>query len=965
MTVSAQQANPPPPGGNYDPYLNEGFVDPAPMLPAEFGGTGVLRFKVGTLGGSDIPWVQDSPMLVVVTLARGVPNAVNPLDAIGGPGAALFSWTYNPVNRTYTGSQIATIVGNTSSQVVIQYKVVENSLLPFQNGFNANLTPPTWIAAQNTQQPTENDTVEALTFVDATDFGDAPAAIYTAVGHKIDVSIAENAPVGPYNRYMYLGSSVDPEPAYQSAADATGDDASQTGGLNLNDEDGVVFPTIIAGSSSFSLPVSVTIHDYDPDAAIAMTVRGWIDWNNTGGFVNTTAERLIDFNVGSFLEDEGEVAWSGPRTFNFNFPITVPPGQSAGNYFARFRFGPSVTPTATLAPYGEVEDYLFEIQPLLGSIAGVVSADTNGDGTGDTTEAGVLLSLLDSSGNPVLNGSNQPITTTTDSSGSYIFENVPPGSYQVVKTPSGNYESLSDADGGDADVIGTDSLIVVVGGVANQNNNFLEYLQACPDQWTKWQTEWETELNGATDPLENPDGDRYNNLLEYAFCLPPHIGVRKPFCLASSLSVTGGIDGVYHRTAIGGAKDVIYTLEWSTALGAPTSWTGSVVLNSSNTTVTNTGDGSEIVRISDLETLTGLSAGSGFVRIRVDLNDGTTVETAATDVLGWVETEFGTCCSTYNNPFLACAVFTGTIDSVNGQDLVLTNSAEGFDLGSLLVAGAAYYIEVETGDFAGHRFDVVSGADGILTLASDVNLNALQPPFNTVSGAAPALLATDRIALHPAKTLDQLFPPSGFNATTSQATADRVQLNVGGQWVNFWLMDGVDGPRWVSAANATGDDLGSTVIPPGRGMFFDNRSAQPSTLLAYGEVREHGFANPLAVGTSLVGGGYPIDQAPKGTGSRQLNLADGFFGSRDFKSADSIFRWTPDVNPASAGYSTYFLLSNTSPLVEKWVLQNDASRLSQDAALIFERDRSVFLRVRNGAADYIIPAPWTPNAINP
>ena len=48
--VSAQQSNPPPPGGSWNPYLVQGFVSPAPMLPAEFNGTGSLIFDVGNTG---------------------------------------------------------------------------------------------------------------------------------------------------------------------------------------------------------------------------------------------------------------------------------------------------------------------------------------------------------------------------------------------------------------------------------------------------------------------------------------------------------------------------------------------------------------------------------------------------------------------------------------------------------------------------------------------------------------------------------------------------------------------------------------------------------------------------------------------------------------------------------------------------------------------------------------------------
>ncbi|NEQ73048.1 MAG: carboxypeptidase regulatory-like domain-containing protein, partial [Okeania sp. SIO2C9] len=59
-----------------------------------------------------------------------------------------------------------------------------------------------------------------------------------------------------------------------------------------------------------------------------------------------------------------------------------------------------------------------------GSISGTVTNE-NGDPI-----PGVTINLLDSNGDPVLENGN-PITTTTDNNGDYIFTDVEPGEYQV------------------------------------------------------------------------------------------------------------------------------------------------------------------------------------------------------------------------------------------------------------------------------------------------------------------------------------------------------------------------------------------------------------------------------------------------------------------------------------------------------------------------------------------------------
>jgi hypothetical protein len=67
--------------------------------------------------------------------------------------------------------------------------------------------------------------------------------------------------------------------------------------------------------------------------------------------------------------------------------------------------------------------------------------DTNNDGQIDPSEspvpAGVTLNLLDSSGNPILHPiTGQPMTTTTDSNGYYLFTHLYPDDYIVEIDPS-------------------------------------------------------------------------------------------------------------------------------------------------------------------------------------------------------------------------------------------------------------------------------------------------------------------------------------------------------------------------------------------------------------------------------------------------------------------------------------------------------------------------------------------------
>lgn len=421
--VSAQQTNPPPPGGSWNPYLVQGFVSPAPMLPAECNGTGNLIFDVGNTGSSDIVWVTNQPMLLTISLSYGVPNVVNPNDtaqaitAVTGPGAAWFNWEYFPAQKTFRGTQKATIPGDARRTISIAYKVTQNSFIntSYQNGYNCNISPPGY----TNPQPTDDDTVAAYTYVEAFDYSDAPLA-YTAVSHVLNV--AKNVD-GKYTHYLYLGAAVDPETSSQASPVANGDDTNQTGGLNANDDDGVVFPTMTPGTS-VTIPVTVILWDWDPDnSQVVAQLVGWIDWNKNNSFTNT-GERIINIDVSSYLVDEGVTAWTGARTFVIPFTVAVP-ANASGTYQARFRFGPAVSSTFAVAGHGEVEDYTFFAGTTSGTVTGRIYHDVNGNSARDATEP-----FLPNISVTVTGGNNSTQNLVTDANG-YWSALVQPGNATV------------------------------------------------------------------------------------------------------------------------------------------------------------------------------------------------------------------------------------------------------------------------------------------------------------------------------------------------------------------------------------------------------------------------------------------------------------------------------------------------------------------------------------------------------
>jgi hypothetical protein len=603
------------------------------------------------------------------------------------------------------------------------------------------------------------------------------------------------------------------------------------------------------------------------------------------------------------------------------------------------------------------------IEIQLGRISGYVYV-------GSSPLAGVTLTLLDENGDPVDGDPNtpgiQPVTTVTSGLGYYEFNGVRPGTYQVGQTQPYGYDSFGDIDGGDINIIGDITPITLTPGQHSENNNFVETLDTCPDDWAHWKF-----LHPSETPSGNPDQDAYDNFAEFTFAMPHDNGTgsswlgNTAWIIRRAMLAPETLEGVFIRHK-GAPLNTVYTLQYAVDPGNPTVWQSITITPSVSTTVDN-GDCTETVTIHDLETLTGLTGGKGIVRIKADLDDdGGNDEvdhTSYTETEGWKETPLELCCRTYNNPYLRETAFTGTVSGVSGQNLTFAVSGGSADLATVLTGGS-FYLEVTSGDNEGHRFDIASASGNTVTFVNDASLYSSTAPFNTLTGAPPSDLTGDSVVIRRHWTLDEVFPPSGFGASGSQSTADQVQVFSGGAWTIYWLYDENDGnpatARWVDSADSGMADQGTTVIPPGQGMFFNNRTSVTS-ILAYGEVRPNDFIRPLASGNNLVGGGYPVDQSANSTHGRAMNLAAGFFGSRDFKTADSFFVWNADNTIGAGGYSTYFLLNGApvQPSIIRWVKIGDTAIVPRDSEILLRGNRSVFIRAKNPLPDYAIPSPWT------
>ena len=139
--------------GSWNPYLSQGIVSPAPLLPVQLNGTGLLAFNIGNTGSDAITLVAGQELKVVITLSKGRPDNIDPMAALEGTWLKYFNWSFDPVSNRYTGKQNQAIPGGpVQGNITVKYLVTENTVTGTTlNGFTAEIIPPAYISRANAQ----------------------------------------------------------------------------------------------------------------------------------------------------------------------------------------------------------------------------------------------------------------------------------------------------------------------------------------------------------------------------------------------------------------------------------------------------------------------------------------------------------------------------------------------------------------------------------------------------------------------------------------------------------------------------------------------------------------------------------------------------------------------------------------------------------------------------------------------
>jgi mono/diheme cytochrome c family protein len=440
---------------------------------------------------------------------------------------------------------------------------------------------------------------------------------------------------------------------------------------------------------------------------------------------------------------------------------------------------------------------------------------------------------------------------------------------------------------------------------------------------------WSASTPGAGGaPVSNSDGDLYSDLLEFSLGQSPASGgfaEGDPIALSSengevSLRIKRprGLAGLVYEVLT--SPDLV---AWTLA-GAPA--------------VSSAGSDIEVLKF-DLQNQPGVSADAGFVRLRV--TSQTPSASALTLPLGWLSTEFGVGSRTLGIPFRNPPVFSSKVMGMAGLTLQVAGNPT-------LPAAFKGYVEVISGGFAGHRFEIASVSEAGIALKSEGPHTVLPIPD----------LTNSQIVLCGHHTLNGIFDKGRFKGSTNPAGADQVQFYVNdgtalGRFELYYLLDARPGNpthQWRAFLPGGGDQDGR-VIAPGEGVLVKRPAGSTQVkVLLQGQVRANGFFRSLQGGVNLVSSPFPLPLTPRQNGFN--DSAAGFVASTNFNAADQFQLYQ------SGAFRVFYLLDHPT-LPDPWRETVPGSPDYSDMP-VFAPANAAFLRRNHPSQANFVPLPWSP-----
>lgn len=649
-------------------------------------------------------------------------------------------------------------------------------------------------------------------------------------------------------------------------------------------------------------------------------------------------------------------------------------------------FSPSISgPRVLLALLWAGFGWVSTTQSLGAGVGNLVYLDSNNSGGYNAGEGlnGVTVQLYASTATPEV---DPPLfETVTANGGQFLFDGLSNGNY-FLHVPSTQFvggaplESLISMAGvsigldDDAGEDGEDAAIpsssgvrtleftlldgseptdgdVETGGFASSDNAQdsnvdltvdFGFVPSVPASYLAWQTD--NPLGGSNLPADNPDGDDKANLMEYALQEPADSAVSSGHEFQVRWD-SGNVTGSFVRSW-GGHADLNYVIEGTTDEPGPAAvWselsaiTPSIQLAAGEETVTYSGLQTESVFV---------GATQGFLRLRVELDaDGNSVPEATVYSSRWefASVPLPTRNQTFGMPLATAPIFFGAVDQVNGNALDLTTAVGSGSILGAIESGKSYFVEVTSGDFEGHRWELNEG----VSTATSVTLD----PAAALStrSSVPATLVGQTVAIRVYWRINDLFSGTDLVGATSMPAAPRITFydKVAGRFQALWRFSNGSITRWLRDGDATLSDAGLTSLDVCRGWFI-NPGAGAAIVRVAGIVRTNLVACDITGGSNLISIPSVVPKAPL---DYLMTVDGGMTGSTNQAVADRLRFWRGDTE-ATEGYTGYWLYK--TPSLERWLKDGDANLTDYTQATLFSPFRGFFLLSSNGLIDWKMQA---------
>ena len=292
-------------------------------------------------------------------------------------------------------------------------------------------------------------------------------------------------------------------------------------------------------------------------------------------------------------------------------------------------------------------------------------------------------------------------------------------------------------------------------------------------------------------------------------------------------------------------------------------------------------------------------------------------------------------------------LYTGLITSNTASIITIDQALSGDDASAKMLDDSCY-IEITSGAYEGHRFDLKSGSNDAVEveLASD----------NNTESALPSL-SDSHFVIRKHHILSSLYKTDEYEQGFTQSAADQIQIfNRDGYDIYYNNLLGI----WTAVEGRnSGMDV---VIPPGKGVFVQHAlEADQNIELRVGAVRYNKFIRPLykdLTGLNHIALGYPEHQTPT---ELYMSINYQFTGGFTQSASDQIQVWDGDYagNINSRGYTIYVL-----SLTDYWYdVDNQGVDYSNEE--LFIHNRAPFIEVQNDVLDWTYEMPYSNEGWNP